>query len=192
MASDWKKYFEQTKNKPPRSLLVEALPYVKNRKRALDLGSGALNDSIYLLKEGFEEVTAVDKEQVASEIAKILPEDKFKYHIINIEDCNFSLEYYDLINAQYSLPFVNPESFERVIKDIIGSLNLDGIFTGQFFGERDEWNGDPSMTFVTRQQAESLFSGIEIIKFEEEEKDSPTAMGDMKHWHIFHFIVRKK
>jgi hypothetical protein len=33
---------------------------------------------------------------------------------------------------------------------------------------------------------------FEIIEFIEEEKEGSTAAGTNKHWHVFHFIVRKK
>lgn len=56
--SGWKEYFVNTKDKPPRALLVTALAYVNNRDAAIDLGSGALNDSMFLLKEGFKKVVA--------------------------------------------------------------------------------------------------------------------------------------
>lgn len=48
----WEDYFERTKNKPPRPLLLEAVTYVKEKGFALDLGSGALNDSLYLREHG--------------------------------------------------------------------------------------------------------------------------------------------
>ena len=52
--SHWSQYIAKTKNKSPRPLLVRALSYVKNKNKALDLGAGALNDSRYLLENGFK------------------------------------------------------------------------------------------------------------------------------------------
>ena len=109
MSKLWKEYFEQTKNDPPRPLLIKALSFVKERNNVLDLGAGALNDSIYLLGEGFKHVTAVDKEPMALEIAKNLPSDKFEYVIKSFETFEFPKEKFDLINAQCSLPFISPK-----------------------------------------------------------------------------------
>ncbi len=48
------------------------------------------------------------------------------------------------------------------------------------------------MTFKTRIEAKDLLRDFKVISFKEEEMDAKTAMGSMKHWHIFHFIVQKK
>lgn len=186
----WKEYFNNTKDKPARPLLVKALPYVEHRELAIDLGSGALNDSIFLLREGFRKVIALDREPVAQEIAAALPHERFEYVISSLETFDFPVPF-DLVNAQYSLPFINPEQFESVFYKIISALNDSGIFVGQFFGDRDGWTLNNKMTFHNKEQVEKLLSGHEIILLEEKENDRPTASGAMKHWHIFDFIIRK-
>lgn len=70
-------------------------------------------------------------------------------------------------------------------------MKVEGIFTGQLFGDKDEWNGSENMTFHTKAEAINLFANFEVLDFEEEEADKPTAAGIMKHWHVFHFILRK-
>lgn len=187
----WENYFKETKDNPPRSLLVKSLSFVTKKDSALDLGSGALNDSIYLLDQGFNNVTAVDIEPVAKEIANTLPQNRFEYVTVNFEEFEFPENHFDLINAQYSLPFLNPDSFETVIKNIINSLKDGGIFTGQFFGNGDEWADKEKMTFLTLGRAKEILSDLELLYFEEEEKEKPTASGKMKHWHVFHIIARK-
>ena len=52
----WKKYQGRTANGKLRPLVVEALEQVTRRDSALDLGAGALNDTAYLLEQGFKEV----------------------------------------------------------------------------------------------------------------------------------------
>ena len=32
---------------------------------------------------------------------------------------------------------------------------------------------------------------MEVLFFEEKENDNPTAAGNMKHWHVFDFILKK-
>lgn len=188
----WKEYFERTKDSKPRPLLVRAVDLVANKNEALDLGSGALNDVRYLVSKDFKHITAVDSKPIAQDIIKNFPKEIVSYVISTFEDFDFVENKYDLINAQYSLPF-NPENtFEKVFKLILSSLKKGGILTGQFFGIKDEWNVlDHKMNFQTREQAEKLLDGLEVVDFQEEETDKPTAKGDMKHWHVFHFIVRK-
>ncbi|MFA7216568.1 MAG: class I SAM-dependent methyltransferase [Candidatus Paceibacterota bacterium] len=188
----WKEYFERTKDIKPRPLLVKAVDFVNDKNEALDLGSGALNDVKFLVSKGFKHINAVDSKPLAQDIIQNFPPEIVSYVISTFEDFDFVEDKYDLINAQYSLPFNPQNTFERVFKSITSSLKTGGILTGQFFGEKDEWNvPDHKMNFQTREQAEKFLNGLEIIDFKEEEADRPTAKGDMKHWHVFHFIVRK-
>ncbi len=192
MDNTWKEYFEQTKNNKPRPLLVKSIEFVKEKDIALDLGSGAFNDVNYLLSAGFSHVVAVDKVSVADNIIKNFLPTTVSYVISRFEDYNFMENNFDLINAQYSLPFIEKESFNKVFEKIVKSLKPEGVFVGQFFGDRDEWNkGDGKMTFHTKEEAKALLKGLEVIEFAEEEKDGNTAAGTVKHWHVFHFIVVK-
>ena len=71
---DWSEYFEFTREKPPFLLLIEALKYVTDKGKAIDIGGGALKDTRYLLDEGFD-VTVIDNspllEQEASRIKNV-------------------------------------------------------------------------------------------------------------------------
>ena len=191
-SAGWSEYYERTKGQPPRKLLVESISHLKQKDRAVDLGSGAFNDVKYLLSIGFNHITAVDLEPVAKTEAASLPEDRFDYIISSFRNFDFLSEGYDLVNAQYSLPFNNPEIFRTIIEKIYDSLKPSGIFTGQFFGIKDTWNdGRENMTFLNEAQARETLSRFKIIKFEEEENDKKPAVGANKHWHVFHFIVSK-
>lgn len=190
--NNWKEYFEKTKDSKPRPLLVKAVALVADKNEALDLGSGALNDVRYLVATGFKHITAVDSKPLAQEIIENFSPEIVSYVISTFEDFKFVENKYDLINAQYSLPFNPGNSFERVFKSVLTSLKKGGVLTGQFFGVHDDWNKEGhAMNFQTRAQVESLLSGFEVIEFEEEEADRKTAKGDMKHWHVFHFIIKK-
>ncbi|MBP6904494.1 MAG: class I SAM-dependent methyltransferase [Candidatus Pacebacteria bacterium] len=190
--TEWKGYAEKTKNKPPAPLLIQAVESVTHKDKALDLGAGALNDTKYLLSANFKHVTALDSAPLAQEVADTLPTDRFMYSINKFADFDFPSNGYDLINAQYALPFNPPETFERVFNDIVDSLRQGGIFVGQLFGVRDEWNiPNSGKNFHTREDVQKLLSNLKIIHFEEEERERKTAAGPMKHWHVFHFIARK-
>ena len=188
----WEEYVAQTKDIKPRPFLVKAVEFVKEKNEAVDLGSGALNDVRYLVSKGFKHVTALDSKPVAKDIIKNFPADFVTYVINSFEEFEFAESKYDLISAQYALPFNPKESFNRVIGSIIKSLIPGGVFTGQFFGDRDEWNTPESkMTFVTKEQAQHLLKDLKVVLFTEEDKEGNTAAGKMKHWHVFHFITTK-
>ncbi len=48
------------------------------------------------------------------------------------------------------------------------------------------------MTFHTRVEALALLGDMEILAFEEEEKDRTLSSGDTQHWHVFHIIAKVK
>ena len=187
---DWTNYFKITKYNPPSKLLIEAINLVKNKGKAIDIGGGALKDTRFLLEQGFD-VTVVDKEKLMAKEANLIKSDKLHYVVSSFADFNFSKNTFDIASAMYSLPFNPPETFNSVFNKIKKSLVKEGIFCGQLFGIHDEWSINPKMTFHTKKQAEKLLSDMEIIYFNEEEKDDKTANGTPKHWHIFHFITKK-
>lgn len=194
--TDWLNYINVTRNKRPRQLLVQALPEVKERETALDLGSGALNDSRFLLSQGFAQVIAVDNainETQAFELLDVSDEllSHFKFINSTIENFVFSEAEYSLVNVQFVLPFINQEKLSEVLEKIKKSLKPGGIFVGQFFGIRDGWSGFSQVGVLTEEEARHRLNGLEIIHFEEEEKDGEAITKEAKHCHIFNFIVRK-
>jgi hypothetical protein len=48
------------------------------------------------------------------------------------------------------------------------------------------------MTFHTREEAERLFAGFELERFDELDEDGETALGTPKHWHVFNVVARKR
>ena len=97
----------------------------------------------------------------------------------------------ELLNAGFSLPFCYPDRFDDLWRRIHASIRPGGRFCGQLFGERDEWAGEKDMTFFTRDAAEALFGGFELERFDEEDADGETAVGEPKHWHVFHVVAQR-
>ena len=48
------------------------------------------------------------------------------------------------------------------------------------------------MVFLSKEQVLNLFNEFEILEFQETEKDGQTALGKIKHWHLFNIIAKKK
>lgn len=188
---NWKDYYKKTIGIPPRPILVSALPHVRKKGLALDIGAGALNDSRYLLKQGFDGVVAVDPAGQFVEISKSISDKHFSAENTSIQKYDFRSNTFDIVNAGYSLPFISPEDFMLVWYKIYNSLKDGGIFCGQLFGEHDDWSSNTSMTFQSRKDIQNLLSRFEVIEFTEEEKDEMPAVGKEKHWHLFHFILKK-
>jgi tellurite methyltransferase len=190
--SDWETYFKKHANRKPREQLVRAVSFCSSKENALDLGAGTLIESAFLLETGFSHVFAVDSSPQSIEFSKYFDPEKFNLETKKFSDFVFTPNTYDLINAQYALPFHGKENFEQFIDGVKSSLRVGGIFVGQFFGINDGWNTSESkLVFHTKEVVQSMLSGMEIIELHEEEKDGSTASGNTKHWHVFHFIVRK-
>ena len=182
-------FYERSKDWPPSPLLVQALDHCVRRNDALDLGCGAGRDTRGLLQQGFR-VTAVDQNPEAFLYMQDLLQENLTLVQSSMETFPFAT--YDLINARYSLPFIQHDLFEETFGKIKQALRPDGIFTGQLFGVHDTWNTPgTTTTFCTREQAQWFLHDLSIITFLEEDEDGQTALEEPKHWHVFHFIARK-
>ena len=188
-SSRWSSFYESTKELPPHESLVQALELVPVREAVLDLGAGAMRDTKLLLKAGFEKVVALDAEPINqnNEISDV----RLEVVIEPFESYTFPEDSFDLVNAQFSLPFTSPDAFDDVFNKLQASLKKGGIFVGQFFGKNDEWSGNPKMTFQSVEQVQEILSNMEVLKLEECEEDGTTAVGTSKHWHVFYITARK-
>ncbi len=185
----WEDFYKITKGRPPWPLLVQAVSLLSNGKYALDLGCGAGRDTRFLLEQGFT-VTAVDSDPHAIALLAAFPQDRLRVVQSSFEA--FEFESYDLVNAQFALPFAPEDRFHEVFARIKLALNAGRIFVGQFFGVNDEWNTPGNqMTFLTREQAEAELKDLRVLEFQEEDVDSHVADGTPKHWHVFHIIAQK-
>ena len=48
------------------------------------------------------------------------------------------------------------------------------------------------MTFLSKEQVIDLFKDFDIIEFHENEIDGKTGLGNIKHWHTFDIIAKKR
>lgn len=190
MAS-WADYYDATAARPPRRTLLDALARFRSPGFAVDLGCGDGRDTIELLRRGWS-VLAIDSEPAAVErlLARPdLPGDaQLEAKCARFEDALWPVA--DLINASFSLPLCPPDKFGEVWAKITRSLNPNGRFAGQSYGDRDGWAGERGATCLPRSEIERLLNTWKIELFEEEETDAITPRGKPKHWHIFHIVAR--
>ena len=193
METNWQQHYLDRINRPVAPLLEEAMSFVDQKGTAVDLGSGDLVDAKFLLSQGFTKVIAIDKELPLDEQFNGLDETSFKFIQSEFDKFEFPKKEYDLINAQYSLPFNTQQTFDKLWRDLQESLTPNGIFVGQFFGVNDEWNNqNKDITFHTKMEVNNLIKDMEVLKFQEEEIDRKLSNGHKKHWHLFHVITKAK
>jgi hypothetical protein len=68
-------------------------------------------------------------------------------------------------------------------------LRPGGRFAGHFFGERDGWRTDATMTFHTVAEVQRLLRGLVVESFAEIEEGRETALGERKHWHVVEVVA---
>lgn len=188
---DWTNFINGTRNRSPRQLTKNALSWVKNKGQALDIGGGALNDTKYLLENGFN-VDMVDIKDTVLDISKEIKNKKLEVHIMPVEDFNFGFEKYDIIVANYVLPFIKPKEIKSLMNNIFNSLKIGGIFCGVFFGYNDFYRNNPNIVFHSKKQILNFFKDYEKLYLSEVEKKCLNYHGNLEHYHSFEVITKKK
>jgi SAM-dependent methyltransferase len=194
-SANWSQFYKAGEGRALRPLYTEwASLNGAFTGQAVDLGCGDGMETLALLQMGWR-VLAIDREAeaIARLTAKAPPDaaEKLEARQLAFEQINI-LPYADLIHAAYSIPFCAPEYFPTLWRLIVGALNQDGRFVGQLFGVRDEWAGSRTMTFHSAEQVAALFEPFVFESYQEFEGERPTALGDMKQWHVFHIIARRR
>jgi SAM-dependent methyltransferase len=189
--TDWGSYYDAVAERPPHETLLGALDRFAEPGLAVDLGCGEGRDTVELLRRGWH-VVAIDGEPEA--IARLRARvgdqgDRLETTVARFEEAEWPEA--SLVNSSFALPFCPPESFDAVWSRIRESLAPGGRFSGQLFGDRDSWAGEQEMTFHSRAAAEGLFDGLALERFDEVEEDGQTALGEPKHWHVFHVIAHR-
>jgi len=194
----WASYYEKTGARPPRDTLLFALDAFDaergpgERRFAVDLGCGTGRDAIELLRRGWR-VLAIDAEPAAIDGLRArpdLPADAeldtlvARFETAELPEC-------DLINSSFALPLVAPADFPDLWNGMLAALRPGGRIACQLYGDRDSWVGDPTITFFSREGVDALLNPLDVELFREEEDDSTTPRGRVKHWHIFHVVARK-
>jgi SAM-dependent methyltransferase len=195
----WVRFFDAAGAEPRETLLLALERYTaeangESEPLAVDLGCGTGRDSLELLRRGWR-VLAVD---VHPEALKRLRSKAATLQLAaRLETLQSSFETASwptarLLNSSFALPFCTPDRFDDLWRRIVSSLEGGGRFSGQLFGDRDEWADNRELTFHTRTEVEALLDGFDLERFDEVENDGQTALGEAKHWHLFHIVARRR
>lgn len=201
MTEKWNEYFEATKENPPSQTAMNALAqFGETCGSVIDLGCGAGTDAIFFLKNNWK-VQAIDahtdfimtkRKEMPSELQNRLEICQMGFEQLHIE------QPVECMIANFSIPFCHPQKFDSMWSEIVKGLKPNGVFSGVFFGNHDDWatNNFENRTFHTYEQVQDLLSRFTIISFKEEQWDGTCCGEDgqpiPKHWHIFRVVARKK
>ena len=183
----WARYFAVAGD-DARPTLLEALARFDSPGLAVDLGAGTGRDTAALLRRGWH-VVAIAREPEAVERLRALDAgSQLETRLARFEEADWPP--CELVNASFALPFCAPEAFPAVWEKIVTSLRPGGRFSGQLFGEHDDWAGS-GVVVHTRDELGVLLAPFEVEFLEEFDDDGTTAIGTRKHWHVYHLVARK-
>lgn len=191
----WNKYYQASRELPPSPILGEAITYVEQKENACDLGAGTLRDSVFLLDQGFQHVTAVDS---SGPYKKIMSENKDPRITMRNDDLDiFELPpaSFDLVSGQRVFHYTEGGLLAGgFIQNIAGILKKGGIFTTTVFSDKDTLHTSGREGFFpSKEQMENLLGkDFEIIRCDEVEKDGQTVEGKAIVNHVLEIIARKK
>jgi tellurite methyltransferase len=195
----WVRFFDAAGAEPRETLLLSLERYTaegneESEPLAVDLGCGTGRDSLELLRRGWR-VLAIDAHPEA--LKRLREKAETLQLAARLETLQSSFDAASwprarLLNSSFALPFCAPDRFDDLWRRVVASLEGGGRFSGQLFGERDEWASNRELAFHTRTEAEALFDGFDLERFDEVEEDGQTALGEAKHWHLFHVVARRR
>ncbi len=191
-SQQWQRYYDKTVSRPPREFLRTTLRYFQTAGDAIDLGCGTGTETLFLLRQGWQ-VLAID--QQAPAIDKLTANtptpltNRLHTQVATFETIELPPSH--LIWAGYSLPFCHPDQFTVLWDKICNSLHSGGRFVGDFFGTRHVWTDNPKITFHTKEQVLKLCEPLHLEYMQEGEGEQMTALGGMRHWHMFTIRARK-
>lgn len=185
---DWTNYQNETYGDDVCKLLIEFLDNYKI-DNAIDLGCGSGNETVYMVKNGIK-VLAIDRQLNQDFILNRLSDSEKQ--LISFKESSFEdveLPKTKLLTAFFSIPFCNPNNFDELWIKIYNSIEDNGYFVGQLFGDRDAWNVVESINTFSIDKVKEYLKNYNIIKLEEIEY---VGESDNKKWHFYDIIAQKK
>lgn len=185
---DWTNYQNETYGDDVCKLLIEFLDNYKI-DNAIDLGCGSGNETVYMIKNGIK-VLAIDRQLNQDFILNRLSDSEKQ--LISFKKSSFEdveLPKTKLLTAFFSIPFCNPNNFDELWTKIYNSIEDNGYFVGQLFGDRDAWNVVESINTFSIDKVNEYLKNYNIIKLEEIEY---VRESDNKKWHFYDIMAQKK
>ena len=185
---DWTNYQNETYGDDVCKLLIEFLDNYKV-DNAIDLGCGSGNETVYMIKNGIK-VLAIDRQLNQDFILNRLSDSEKQ--LISFKESSFEdveLPKTKLLTSFFSIPFCNPNNFDELWTKIYNSIEDNGYFVGQLFGDRDAWNVVESINTFSIDKVKEYLKNYNIIKLEEIEY---VRENDNKKWHFYDIIAKKK
>ncbi|MGL6313174.1 class I SAM-dependent methyltransferase [Vibrio sp. WXL103] len=190
-AEIWRQYYEVALSRQHSKRTEFAVRLNEsNLKVAVDCGCGVGSDIQYLERQGYK-VYGFDINQDSIAICR----ERFCFNSsVELSKSSFESFHYPragIVIANSSLFFAEPHQFKATWNKLRSSIQIGGVFAGDFMGERDSWatNFRNPTTPLSELEVRSQFLGFEIIRFSERDEKSMTSLGKLKHWHTYSVVA---
>ena len=182
-------------DKEPLDFVAESIYYLQDYQweKALDIGAGSLVECKYLIKSGFDHVTAVDRVMHDS-FLKNIDSRRFSFFQGSVEEFSFPNDEFNFVSAMFITHYFSKSYVVKFIEDVKSSMKEEGIFVGTFLGPNDFRSGSEGISTFARAEVEKLFQEFSIILLWEEEGESLVMKKgedatDLVH--VFRIVARK-
>ena len=191
--STWHDYLAKIKTKPHREILekvVELLP--KDILCAVECGCGVGNNSQFLIDNGLN-VHAFDKDSNAVNLCRMrfINESNFAICLSDLDTYIYPSN--GLVIADSSFFVCNPKRFEICWHNLARSIQLGGLFCGDFLGLNDSYaKQDPdNVLALSEADIRRYFSSFEIIDWHERNRSGVNFQGEEINRHSHTLLARK-
>lgn len=190
----WRQYYQKALDKSHSKRTEFAMKLNESGLNvAIDCGCGTGSD-IAFLEQQHHQVYGFDVNSDSISICR----DRFGQKAL-VEISQSAFEDYDypkagLVIANSSLFFAEPNQFDQTWQRIIESIEIGGVFAGDFMGVDDSWayGYRTSTTPLTKAKVLSLFDAFEVFRFHERDEQALTSLGKMKRWHTYSVVAIKR
>ncbi len=179
----WRQYYHKALSRPHSKRTEFAVRLNEsNLKVATDCGCGTGSDIEYLDQQGYQ----VHGFDINPDSVAICTDRFGSKSLVDISESSFeSFDYpkSGVVIANSSLFFADPNQFASTWINIRSSIEIGGVFAGDFMGLKDSWanNYRSPTAALSEPEAKALFSGFEIVRFFERDEKAKTSLGRMKH-----------
>ncbi len=190
----WRQYYEKALSRPhSKRTEFAARLNESNLNVAIDCGCGTGSDIQYLERQGFR-VHGFDSHPDSVAICRERFDSKSLVEISESSFESFDYPKSGVVIANSSLFFADPEQFKATWSLISSSIEVGGVFAGDFMGLKDSWAKRHRIptTPLSESEVTGLFSDFEIVRFFERDENADTSLGKMKHWHTYSVVAVKR
>ena len=189
----WHDYLAKIKTKPHREILEKVIALLPGDILcAVDCGCGVGNNSQFLIDNGIN-VHAFDKDPNAVNLCRMRFLDDVNFAICLSDLSTYIYPANSLVLASSSFFLCDPKHFEICWYNLSRSIQVDGLFCGDFLGINDSYvKQDPdNILALSEADIRRHFSSFEIIDWHETNRMGISSSGEDVNRHSHTLLARK-